>query len=110
MANSYFVNAQNGQISVELNSGQKHVVPALTQANPVVSLGLAATQAKDVLGTGDANTVVVTTEQVANSISWTVTMSGILPNEDIQFLVFDNCLLARQGSTVQGFSISQDSG
>lgn len=108
MANTYFFNAQNGGISVELNSGQKHVLPALGQKDPFVSLGLSATQAKDVLGTDDANTVVVITGETADSISWTVNMAGIRPNDDIQFLVFDNQLLARQGSTVQGFTISRN--
>jgi hypothetical protein len=110
MANAYFLNSQNGEISIGLNIPlPNHALAALDSEsnNPWCSLGLAASQDKDVLGTNSANRLAVNTLGQANSVIWSIEMEGIAPNEDIQFLVFENQLLARQGSAVKGFKIAR---
>lgn len=111
MAKAYFLNAQSGEISIQLNAGPAHMLAALDDQskNPYWPLDLAANKDKDILGTNADNSLVVITTGKKNAIDWRISMQGILPNEDIQFLVFDNQLLARQRDTVNGFDIRQDS-
>lgn len=106
MANTYFLNAQNKQISIKLNSGPSHVVAALDaeEGNPC-QLNLGATRAEDVLGTESLNEFVVTTTDQSESITWKIQMTGITVGQDIQFLVFANSVLARQGGKPDGFTI-----
>jgi hypothetical protein len=110
MASAYFLNGQTQAISIGVNSPvATHPLAGLMDQNndPFVSVGLAANAGKDVVGTDATNEIVVTTTGQADSISWNVTMSQITPDQDIQFLVFENQLLARQGSTSAGFTIQQ---
>lgn len=107
VAKTYFLNAQSEKIAVELNAGAKHMLAELTNEteNTFCVFDLKANIDKDVLGTGGTNNLVVTTTGQAQSITWVIKMTGIKPDEDIQFLVFENRLLARQGSTTNGFII-----
>jgi hypothetical protein len=109
MASVYFLNGQAQAISVAVNSGPPHVLGGLLDQNndPFVSVGLGANAGMDVVGTGATNEILVITTEHAESIGWNVTMSEITPDQDIQFLVFENQLLARQGSTSAGFTIQQ---
>jgi hypothetical protein len=109
MASAYFLNGQIQAISVAVNSGSPHLLGGLMDQNndPFVSVGLAANVDMDVVGTGATNEIVVITTERAESVVWDVTMSAITPNQDIQFLVFENELLARQGSTTAGFTIQR---
>lgn len=109
MANVYFMNAQSGmqnaELSVMLNSSTTHVVQGFKQdpRNAIVMLGLAANKGKDVLGTNDFNQIVVTTLHNSAQVKWEVSMTGISPSIDIQFLLFSNYLSVRQGDTTKGF-------
>jgi hypothetical protein len=111
VAKAYFLNAQSNIISIELNSGQKHELTALNDtssgSDPVCSLGLNASIDKDVLGTSGKNNLIVVTENQAKSIAWVIEMTQILPDEDVQFLVFENDVKARQGSTTRGFTFTK---
>ena len=109
MAKTYFLNAQNGEISIELNSGSKHVLAALNSESedPFCSLDLRANKNKDVLGTDAVNNLTVITTRQKDSINLVIEMDGIQPDKDIQFLLFDNQVLARQGMTAKGFKIGK---
>ena len=111
MAKAYFLNAQDQAISIELNSDNGHVLQELDPLSPnpdsICTLGLQASKNRDVLGTGNVNQLTVRATNSANAINWTIEMDEILPDRDIQFLVFEDRLLARQASTVKGFTITQ---
>lgn len=113
MANAYFLNAQGAaqtaDISVTVNSGSAHVLSGFKAApqTSFVHLPLGPNKGKDILGTDDVNEVVVTTLNTSQQVVWQVSMTGISPNNDIQFLVFENTLVARQGSTVSGFAVTR---
>src|SRR5262245_46204746 len=109
MASAYFLNGQIQVISVAVNSGLPRTLFGLMDQNndPFLYFALAANPAIDVVGTGASNDIVVTTTEQGKSVSWNVTMSAIAPDQDIQFLVFENQLLARQGSTTAGFNIQR---
>jgi hypothetical protein len=112
MASTYFLNAQPGQISINLNEGSAQVLAGLNDPdnNPFCKLDLKPLPDKDVLGTGGVNRLVVIT--MMGDTEWTITldMSVIRPNSDIQFLVFANQVLGRQGTLPQGFKIVQTGG
>ena len=110
MASTYFLNALPGPISISLNSGPETKLAGLNDQNnpPFCKLGLRANPDQNVLGTGRANSLAVNT--TVGDTQWTIKLSGILPSDDIQFLVFANRVIGRQGITVQGFEIIQTAG
>jgi hypothetical protein len=110
MASTYFLNAQPGQISITLNSGPATVLAGLNDPNndPFCKLGLRASPDKNVLGTGGVNSLAVNTTD--GHTEWKITLRGILPGNDIQFLVFANQVLGRQGIQTHGFEIVQTAG
>lgn len=110
MAKAYFLNAQNENASIQVNGaldGQT-LAPLNAQPpkNPFGTLEVQAVPDKNVLGTdGAINTIVVTSVQ-GGAKTWHVSMdTSITAMDDIQLLVFDNRLLARQGNNVNGFTI-----
>lgn len=111
MAKAYFLNAQTENITFQVNGAlDSHPLAQLNAQPPenfVGSVGLQPIPDKDVVGTnGSANTVDVTSAQAGRK-QWQVTMdSSITSSEDVQFLVFDNRLLARQDSNVTGITIT----
>ena len=109
MASAYFLNGQIQAISVAVNSGLPHLLGGLMDQNndPFVDVGLAANVDIDVVGTERQTRSSSRRRERADSVHWDVTMSAITPDEDIQFLVFESQLLARQGSTTAGFTIQR---
>lgn len=110
MASTYFLNAQPGQISITLNSGPATVLAGLNDRNddPFCKLGLKALPDKNVLGTGGVNSLAINSHD--GNTEWKITLKGILPGSDIQFLVFANQVLGRQGIQTQGFKIVRITG
>ena len=110
MASIFFLNAQPGPISITLNSGTLKVLAGLNdpRKDPFCKLGLKALPDKDVLGAGGVNNLVVNT--TGGDTEWTIKLVGIWPGDDLQFLVFVNNVLGRQGILTQGFDIVQTAG
>lgn len=110
MASTYFLNTQPGQISITLNSGPATVLAGLNDPNndPFCKLGLKANPDKNVLGTGGVNSLAVNSHD--GNTEWKITLEGILPGNDIQFLVFANQVIGRQGIQTQGFKIVRIAG
>jgi hypothetical protein len=113
VAQTHFLNGEvdpgADTVSVSVNGGPRHVLPGLDaqSGDPYVALGLGANPAPDVLGTGAGNSVTIVTESTARQVTWTVTLDGITPDQDIQFLIFENSLFGRQGERTEGFGIAE---
>lgn len=106
MASAYFLNAQPDQISITLNSGSAKALAGLNDPNtdPFCKLGIKPSPDKDFLGLGGVNRLVVRTS-VGNT-EWTIKLD-VSTGFDIQFLVFANQVIGRQGIQTQGFTITQ---
>lgn len=115
MASAYFLNANAqpdpaGQISLTLNSGSTILLGSLNSQgkDPYYNFNIGPSPAKDVLGLGGVNTLVVRTNNVNSN--WTIKLDrNVARDADIQFLVFFNRVVGRQGRNTQGFTITQTS-
>jgi hypothetical protein len=109
MASAYFLNAQPGQISITLNSGATQQLAGLNDQDndPSCKFDIGPSPAKDVMGLKGDNTLAVRTNNVDSQ--WTIKFdkSVISINTDIQFLVFGNKVVGRQGIQTKGFTITQ---
>ena len=115
MPNVYFLNAQDAVISVQLNSGQAQKLIGFAdpdpKQSPYCSFSLAASVDKNVFGTGGDNLVIIESLATSKSQGWKITTSAnplnkILPDKDIQILILQNQLIARQGSVTDGFKVT----
>lgn len=110
MPQVYFLNAQDTVISVRLNSGPAQKLYCFADSDPAqspfCSFRLAASTDKAVFGTSSPNLVIIESLVTSTSQNWWVTTSNILPDSDIQILVFQNQLIARQGDTTDGFTVT----
>jgi hypothetical protein len=113
MASAYFLNAQPEEISITLNSGATKVLGGLADrdGDPSCELSIKALPAKNVLGLNGINRLAVTTRSAGDTV-WTIQLdtNKIRPNFDIQFLVFANQVVGRQGIQTEGFRIVQTAG
>jgi hypothetical protein len=109
MASAYFLNAQPGQISITLNSGATQQLAGLNDQDndPSCKFDIGPSPTKDVMGLKGDNTLVVRTNNVDSQ--WTIKFDrGVISiNTDIQFLVFGNKVVGRQGIQTKGFIITQ---
>ena len=113
MASAYFLNAnaqtgQTAQLSLTLNSGSTIKLGGLNDQDndPFCNFKIGPSPAKDVLGLGGVNTLVVRSNN--GDTNWTIKLDrNVAPNTDIQFLVFVNRVIGRQGRSTRGFTITQ---
>ncbi|MCF2870408.1 hypothetical protein L0664_04955 [Octadecabacter sp. G9-8] len=113
MSHAYFQSALalpgSTGASVSLNGGQARLLQGLVPGTTpeFVSYDVGPNKDVNVLGLTDENTVVITTTGT-DSISWSVKVTGIDGFNDIQFLVFENKLVGRQGPKIDGFDITKN--
>jgi hypothetical protein len=109
MASAYFLNAQPAHISVTLNSGTTRQLAGLNDQDndPFYKFDIGPSAAKDVMGLKGDNTLAVRSNN--GNTEWTIKFDrGVISiNTDIQFLVFVNKVVGRQGIQTKGFIITQ---
>lgn len=108
MASAYFLNCQTPSVTLGVNGGLPAPINGFQDQNdyPVALVGLALAKDGNVLGTSATNTVEINS-MTSDGRKWQVQMgSGINSTQDMQFLVFENRLIGRQGSNLSGFVIT----
>ena len=116
MAKVYLLNAlasttQDPTISVQLNAGQPQPLKGLNSpdAPPYCTFPLGANADKSAFGVGSTNFLIIRATGQAWAVQWQIKVNPgvVTADQDIQFLIFENQLLGRQGGTVTGFTITQ---